>query len=140
MKSQAAADFETGTSNTQSLKASIPVTLQTGTLTAQGSGTITLAATLNVASDDVVEAYDGKDSDLVKVKANTELTFIIGEWGVDVSELTVYVDDKPVEGLTVEDGRFTLTPEMVHDDFKVSVKAQSEGVELESEEVYIISE
>ncbi len=140
VNSKTTADFETGTSSTQSLKASVPVTLQTGTLTAQGNGTITLAATLSVESDDVVEAYDGKDSDLVKVKANTELTFIIGEWGVDVSELTVYVDDKPVEGLTVEDGRFTLTPEMVQGDFKVSVKAQSEGVELESEEVYIISE
>ena len=52
----------------------------------------------------------------------------------------VYVDDKAVEGLAVEDSKFTLPAEMVHDDFKVSVKAQSEGVEHESEELYIISE
>ena len=124
----------------QSLTAAVPNIMTNNPSNSQGNGTITLAATLNVASDDVIETYEGKDSDLVKVKANTELTFIIGEWGVDVSELTVYVDEKPVEGLTVEDGRFILTPEMVHGDFKVSVKAQSEGVELESEEVYIISE
>ncbi len=124
----------------QSLTAAVPNIMTNNPSAFQGNGTITLATTLSVASDDVVETYEGKDSDLVKVKANTELTFIIGEWGVDVSELTVYVDDKPVEGLTVEEGKFTLTPEMVHDDFKVSVKAQSEGVELESEEVYIISE
>ena len=124
----------------QSLTAAVPNIMTNNPSNSQGNGTITLAATLNVASDDVIETYEGKDSDLVKVKANTELTFIIGEWGVDVSELTVYVDDKPVEGLTVEEGKFTLTTEMVHSDFKVSVKAQSDGVELESEEVYIISE
>ncbi len=134
-------DSETDNLNADSLKSSIPATAQTETLTAlQGNGTITLAATLNVASDDILETYEGRDSDLVKVKAGQPLTFIIGEWNADVSSINVYVDDKAVEGLTVEDSKFTLPAEMVHDDFKVSVKAQSEGIEHESEELYIISE
>ncbi len=140
VKSKTTTQFETDTS-INGLKSSIPVTLQTEELTSiQGNGTINLVATLNVSSDDVVEAYEGKDSDLVKVKAGKVLTFIVGDWGVDVSLITVYVDDKAVESVKVEDSSFTLPAEIVYGDFKVCVKAVSGSIELESEEIYIISE
>mgnify|MGYP002622747239 CR=1 FL=1 len=109
----------------------------TGTVTGQ----FILPVAVYVLSDDILEAYEGRDSDMVKVKANEPVTFIIGDWGVNVSSITVYVDDKAVEGVTVSgDGVFTLPAEMVHDDFKVNVKAWHEDIELVSEELYIISE
>ena len=102
---------------------------------------VIVPATLNVASHDIVEAYEGKDSDLVKVNANKDLTFVMGEWGVEVSYLTVYVDDKAMNDLTVSDGRFSLPAEMVNGDFKVCVKAKiNEGLEIETEEIFVIAE
>ena len=101
-----------------------------------GNTDVNIRATLSVASDDVVESYEGKDSDMVKVKADKPLTFIIGKWPEEVESVTVYVDDKAVEGVTVTEGVFTLPAELVHNDFKVSAKAGK----FESEEVFIISE
>ncbi len=87
---------------------------------------------LRVESEDIVESYDGKDSDMVKVKANRPLHFI-----VNVTDVVVYVDDQAVENVTVSgEGKFTLPAELIHDDFKVSAKSG----EQESEEVYIIAE
>ena len=105
------------------------------------AGTFTLTATLNVASDDVLEAGEGRDSDLITVRAGKTLTFILGDWGLEVSGVTVYVDDEPAGAVTVaEDGTFTLPAEMVEGDFKVCVKATHDGSELESETLYIISQ
>lgn len=84
--------------------------------------------------------YEGKDSDLVKVSSGKPVEFIIGDWGVNVSDISVYVNDEIVSYVTVKDNRFTLPTEIVNNDFKVMVKAESEGTEIESEEVYIISE
>ena len=132
---------ETDTVNTPSVAVPVPGEDQTETLTElQNNGTAGFAVTLNVASEDIVASHDGKDSDLVTVKADNALKFILGNLSADVSAITVYIDDNAVEGVTVEDNSFTLPAEMVHDDFKVGVKAQSGDIELESEELYIISE
>ena len=118
-------------SSSKSSVQTAPLDLSTG-----GNTDVNIRATLSVTSDDVVESYEGKDIDMVKVKANKPVTFIIGEWSEDVDDVVVCVDDKAVEGVTVKENRFTLPAEMVHDDFKVSAKSG----ELESEEVFIISE
>ena len=100
--------------------------------TEDGTATFTPSLLLRVESEDIVESYDGKDSDMVKVKANRPLHFI-----VNVTDVVVYVDDQAVESVRVSpEGNFTLPVEIVHDDFKVSAKSG----EQESEEVYIIAE
>ena len=110
-------------------------------LPANPAGTLSLSATLSVASDDVLEAGKGRDSDLITVMAGKPVTFILGDWGVEVSGVTVMIDDKPAEGITVSDnGTFTLKAELVTGDFKVCVKATHNGSELESETIYIISQ
>ncbi|MBQ6982469.1 MAG: putative Ig domain-containing protein, partial [Synergistaceae bacterium] len=106
-----------------------------------GTGSVNLPATLSVFSEDIVEAYDGKDSDLVRVRENTPVRFIVSNWGTKVSSQVVYVDDKPAEGIRISDeGMFTLPSEFVRGDFKVCVKSQSESETLESEELFIIAE
>ena len=98
----------------------------------EDTATFTPSVILSVESDDIVETYEGKDSDMVKVKADTPLHFI-----VNVSDVIVYVDEKAVDDITVSpEGKFTLPAEIVHDDFKVSAKSG----ELESEELFIIAE
>ena len=110
-------------------------------LPANPAGTLSLSATLSVASDDVLEAGKGRDSDLITVMAGKPVTFILGDWGVEVSGVTVMIDDKPAEGITIsDDGTFTLKAELVTGDFKVCVKATHNGSELESETLYIISQ
>ena len=106
-----------------------------------GGVALTLHATLTVSSSDILEAPEGRDSDLITVKAGRALTFILGKWGVEVSGVTVFIDDKPAEGITVsDDDTFILPAEMVSGDFKIYVKATHEGSELESETIYIISQ
>ncbi|MBR0185035.1 MAG: putative Ig domain-containing protein, partial [Synergistaceae bacterium] len=106
-----------------------------------GTGSVNLPAALSVFSEDIVEAYDGKDSDLVRVRENTPVRFIVSNWGTKVSSQVVYVDDKPAEGIRISDeGMFTLPSEFVRGDFKVCVKSQSESETLESEELFIIAE
>ena len=110
-------------------------------LLGEDSTNVNIYAELKVVSDDIVESYDGKDSDIVKVKAGTPLRFTVNNWGTDVFDVVVYVDDKPVNRVEVSgEGEFTLPAEIVADDFKVGVKAQSETGKRESEELYIIAE
>ncbi|MBQ7193867.1 MAG: PKD domain-containing protein, partial [Synergistaceae bacterium] len=110
--------------------------------TLEGEDTdVSIYAELKVVSEDIVESYDDKDSDMVKVKAGTPLRFTVGDWGTEVVDVVVYVDDKPVNSVEVSDeGKFTLPAEIVHDDFKVGLKAQSTTGKRESEELYIIAE
>ncbi len=122
---------EQKSSSSKSSLQTAPLDLSTGSNT-----DVNIRATLSVASDDVVESYEGKDSDMVKVKADKPLTFIIGKWPEEVESVTVYVDDKAVDGVKVTEGVFTLPPELVHNDFKVSVKSGKQ----ESEELFIIAE
>ena len=112
---------------------------QTG-LEGTGNTAVNLSADLEVVSDDILESYDDRDSDLVKVRENMPVSFTVSNWGANVSDITVYVDDKPVNITVSDDGKFTLPAEMVTGDFKVSAKAQSESGELESNELYIITE
>ncbi|MBQ4432231.1 MAG: putative Ig domain-containing protein, partial [Synergistaceae bacterium] len=116
----------------------------TTAITATESGGITsiiLPASLHVVSNDILESHDGKDSDIITVKAGKPLTFVLGDWGVNVSGVTVCVDDKPAEGISISpEGVFTFPAEWVYDDFRVSVKATYEGSEIESEELYITSQ
>ena len=112
-----------------------------------GDTTLTPIADLKVDSRDVVREGTDADTGLVEVKANLPLRFVLGEWlGFDgsplsVSDVTVMIDDKPAEGITVSDeGTFTIPKKLVHGDFKVYVKALHEGDELESETLYIISQ
>ena len=103
---------------------------------------VSFYAELKVLSEDIVESYEGKDSDLVKVKAGTPLRFTVSDWGTEVDDVTVYVDDKALGSVQVSDeGKFTLPAEVVTEDFKIGVKAKSTaGKNLESEELYIITE
>ena len=102
---------------------------------------VNLRAELHVVSEDIVEAYEGKDSDLVKVKAGAPLRFTVTHWGTEVYDIVVYVDEKALDSIMVSDeGEFTLPSEIVHDDFKVGVKAESIIGKRESEELYIIAE
>ena len=127
--------------NTQSLPSAPEMPGIVAGLPEGTAGTLTLHATLSVESDDILQAGEGRDSDLITVKAGKALTFIIGDWGVKVSGVTVFIDDKPAEGITVsEEGKFILPAERVSGDFKVYVKALHEGSELESDTLYIISE
>ena len=113
--------------------------------TSPNSGEISSSRTgLSVSEEDAVETHIGKDSDLVSVKANMPVTFIIGEWvredgsSVKVSDVKVYIDDELDESITVsKEGTFTLPADMVYDDFKVCVKALAGNEELETEELFI---
>ena len=106
-----------------------------------GTGKAVLPASLGVKSDDVLGSGEGQESDLITVKAGKTLTFILGKWSVEVSGVTVWIDDKPAEGITIsDDGTFTLKAELVTGDFKVCVKATHNGSELESGTLYIIAE
>ncbi len=112
---------------------------QTG-LAGTGNTSANLSADLEIVSDDILESYDDRDSDLVKVRENTPVSFTVSNWGANVSDITVYVDDKPVNITVSDEGIFTLPAEMVTGDFKVSAKAQSEAGEIETNELYIITE
>ena len=102
-----------------------------------GKSVNNLRALLTVAEDDIVESYEGKDSDLVKVRAGKPLNFTVSGWSKDVTGVTVYVDEKALKNIKVtKKGTFTLPAEIVRGDFKVSVKAG----ELESEELFIIAD
>ena len=116
-------------------------------LSLNAEGTSSSRTGLSVSEEDAVETHIGRDSDLVTVKANMPVTFIIGEWvrndgsSVEVSDVKVYIDDELAEGITISDeGTFTLPAEMIHDDFKVCVKARAGDSELETEELYISAE
>ncbi len=111
-----------------------------------GIGTVILPAPLSVASSDILEAHEGRDEDLVTVKAGEPVTFILGTWSsldgseLGVSNAAVFIDDVKAEGVTIDKGQFVLPANMVRGDFKVCVKALYNGAETESEELYIISE
>ena len=103
---------------------------------ADGITSVNLPASLRVKSDDLIESFSGKDSDIVIVKAGMPVTFILG---AEISGAAVYVDDKPAEGVEISDeGTFILPAEFVREDFKVCVKS-SDGI-TESEELYITAE
>ena len=95
---------------------------------------------LSVVSEDVISQGTDRDEDLVIVKAGEPVRFMIGTWPHEVSDETVYVDDEPVKGIELQEGTFTLPAEMIHDDFKVCVKAKTGDSELETEELYISAE
>ena len=89
---------------------------------------------LQVLSDDVLSQGTGRYEDLVSVRANEPLRFIIVGIVNHESEFKVYINDEHEESIIVSDeGKFTLPAEFVHDNFKVQVKAG----ELESQELYI---
>ena len=132
-------EFPTGQTADKTLAEAVtaPVSVKSA-LPGGGTGSINLPAALSVFSEDIVEAYDGKDSDLVRVRENTP---VVDNWGTKVSGQVVYVDDKPAEGITISDeGMFILPSDFVRGDFKVCVKSQSESETLESEEIFIIAE
>ena len=91
---------------------------------------------LKVSSDDVLSQGEGRDEDIVIVRENQPVKFILGLWEYDISYECVYVDDEPYENITVSEGTFILPAEMIHDDFKVQVKSGC----LESQELYISAE
>ena len=94
---------------------------------------------LYVASSDILESFDGADSDIVRVNAGLPLRFFTGGWEVDASNLAVHVNDEHIDGVTVsEEGQFTLPAGIASGDFRVRVK--SSNGETESQELYIISE
>ncbi|MBQ7168695.1 MAG: putative Ig domain-containing protein [Synergistaceae bacterium] len=106
-----------------------------------GQASSTLTIPLSVSSSDVVESYEGRDSDIVKVRAGKSVTFMLGYWDDTVKAFSVYVDGRIAEGISISDeGTFSLPPALVRGDFRVCVKSQSESETLRSEELYIISE
>ena len=98
-------------------------------------------AELRLSSDDIIEAAEGRNSGIITVKSGSPLKFLLGSWGVEVSGVTVWVDEAPALGVNVaEDGTFILPAEFVHDDFRVYVRARHGRTELESEMLYLVSE
>ncbi len=99
---------------------------------------------LNVLSDDVLWQGTGKDEDLVGVKANEPVTFVIGEWvnrdgtAAEVSDIKIFVDDEVVDDVNVSDlGTFTIQSEFINGDFKIQVKAKTKTSELETQELFV---
>ena len=96
---------------------------------------------LEVVSEDILSKGEGKDEDIVDVKANSPVTFKLGEWKyangtkAEISDAIVYIDDNATEISISDEGLFTIPAEFVKDDFKVSVEAQNGA--LESEELFI---
>ena len=110
----------------------VPVNVNSG-----GNGSSSYSAELQVMSNDVLSQGTGRDEDLVSVRANEPVRFIIRGIVNHESEFKVYINDEYEESIIVSDeGKFTLPAEFVHDDFKVQVKAG----EFESQELYISSE
>ena len=98
-------------------------------------------AELRLSSDDIIEAAEGRNSGIITVKSGSPLKFLLGSWGVEVSGVTVWVDEAPALGVNVaEDVTFILPAEFVHDDFRVYVRARHGRTELESEMLYLVSE
>ena len=95
---------------------------------------------LDVASEDVISQGTERDEDLVIVRANQPVRFVIGIWPDEVSDEKVYIDDEPAEEITISEGTFSIPAELVYDDFKVSVKAKAGDYELETQELYISAE
>ncbi len=113
-------------------KSAIPATITES----HGNTVFNPATSLRVISDDILESFDGRDSDIFTVNAGKPLTFILGG---EISDAIICIDDEPIEGITISDeGTFTLPAEFVSGDFKVHVKS-SDGI-IESEEAFIISE
>ena len=122
--------------NSVSALPALPATFSTTLPEADGITIANLPASLRVKSDDIIEAFSGKDSDIVIVKTGMPVTFILD---AEISGAAVYVDDKPAKGVEIsDDGTFMLPAEFVRDDFKVCVKS-SNGI-TESEELYITAE
>ena len=96
---------------------------------------------LEIVSEDILSKGEGKDEDIVDVKANSPVTFKLGEWKyangtkAEISDAIVYIDDNATEISISDEGLFTIPAEFVKDDFKVSVEAQNGA--LESEELFI---
>ncbi len=100
---------------------------------------------LKVLSEDILWQGEGKDEDLIEVKINQPVRFIISEWvnadGSKVEilpeEIYVYVDDEAVEEIIVDNEedemKFTLPSEFVHDDFKVQARTDK----FETSELYL---
>ena len=130
-----------GAASTKSFTVKVLGTSTKSETTENISGMFIPPASLNPASDDVLERHEGRDNDIITVKAGTPLTFILGGWNVEVSGLSVWLNDSVLEGVSVScDGRFTIPAGTVSGDFKVCVKAQHQNLELESETLYIIAE
>ena len=90
-------------------------------------------AKLRVADDGVLEVNEGRDSDIVAVRAGKPLTFYVSGI-VEAENLIVYVNDQPLQNVFVSsEGTFTLPAEIIQDDIKVSVK---DGIDFE-EEIFI---
>lgn len=97
---------------------------------------------LHVMSDDVLFQGTERDEDIVSVRANEPVRFILGTWPHEVSYETVCIDDEAHEEIEIHESTFIIPTELVHDDFKVYVKAKTvEGeYKLKSEELYISAE
>ena len=95
---------------------------------------------LHVVSDDLISRGTERDSDIVVVIADQPVRFIIGEWNKEVSDECVYIDDEPAEEIEISEGMFVLPSELVHDNFRICVRAKAGDTELESEELYISAE
>ncbi|MBQ6774997.1 MAG: PKD domain-containing protein, partial [Synergistaceae bacterium] len=101
---------------------------------------------LKVLSDDILKQGEGRDEDLVDVRANEPVRFMIGEWldangakaEVSSEDVYIYIDDKPVEDIIVSDeGLFTVPADFVHDDFKVQAIAETATKRLETIELFM---
>ena len=99
---------------------------------------------LYVASEDILWQGEGRDEDLIEIKADNPVTFVIGTWLDDngreseVSDVKVYINDSFAEDIVISDENVFIIPaELVQDDFRVFVKAQSKNLEIHSIELYL---
>ncbi len=96
-----------------------------------GGNTSIRITELHVVSDDVLKQGTDRDEDIVEVRAGMPVRFIAGDSAYDMK---VYVDDELIEDITVsENGEFTVPADIVHNGFKVQVKAKG----FESHELYV---
>ena len=104
---------------------------------------------LDIVKDkNVIARGSERDNDLITVKAGKPLTFIIGSYTdtegneADLHDLRVFIDFEYDEDIIISESEsgawtFTIPGDLVEGDFTVSVKGVYNGLEAESEELYI---
>ena len=99
---------------------------------------------LEIMKTDIISQGTGRDEDLFNVRENKPLTFIIvsckDSQGLEyeISNARVFIDYKYNEDIAVSyNGIFIIPAELVHDDFVVSIQAEANNHNAESEEIFI---
>ena len=98
----------------------------------------------NVYTELFMVSGDEKINGGISSETGKPLDFVIDEWidlngrNVEVSDIKIFVNDEPVEGVIVsDDGTFTLPEEISGGEFTVYASAQNSGNELRTKEIFV---